>query len=470
MIEYKPYIHHGKDLEESILGACLLEKLAFGRIYSIIESEHFYFSGHQIVFDVMQEMFQVNAPIDIFTVIEWVMNKKRIEEIDKWNVPYFITRLTNCVCSSAHLEYHSFIVKEMWQRRKVLEIKYKELENDLDPNKNVHDINEELNKILGNNIRKDWFDMSELMVKLYQHQDEVQKRGGIGLKTGLQTIDRENGGLFEDQMVIIGARPSVGKSALAGTVAMSIAGMGKTVGIISLEMSNVEIAARLAAIDTNTDFAVLFRGLYRDEQHTHEVYNRIANHTSTLPIWVSDKTDVNVLEIKAKAQKLKAAHGLDCLIIDYLQLINVSEGHNRTRENEISKISRACKIMAKEMKIPTILLCQLNREVTKRKGNDRYPQLSDLRESGSLEQDADVVMFLHSDWLSGIPADEHGNTTEGRADLVVRKWRNGRSNFIIPLDFDAPKMKFTEARGAHPTAVNVPASPYEVDKDEPNPF
>lgn len=470
MIEYKPYVHHGKDLEEAILGACMLEKLAFGRIYGILEPEYFYSDSHKLVFDCMKEMFQVNAPIDIFTVTEWLIAKKDKPEINGTNTPYFVTRLTNSVVSSAHLEYHSFIVKEMWQRRRVLEIKYKGLESDIDPKKNIDDINAELNKILGNSVRKDWYDMSELMVKLYQHQDEVQKRGGIGLRTGLPTIDRENGGLFEDQMVIIGARPSVGKSALAGTIAMSIAGTNKTVGIISLEMSNVEIAARLAAIDTNTDFAVLFRGLYRDERQTHEAFNRIANHTSTLPIWVSDKTDVNVLEIKAKAQKLKSQHGLDCLIIDYLQLINVSEGHNRTRENEISKISRACKIMAKEMKIPTILLCQLNREITKRKGNDRYPQLSDLRESGSLEQDADVVMFLHSDWLSGVPQDEHGNTTEGKADLVVRKWRNGRSNFIIPLDFDAPKMKFREAMGSHLTPVNVPASPYETEKDEPNPF
>lgn len=469
MIEFKPYIHHGKELEQAILGACMLEKLAFGRIYGVLDPEQFYVDGHQLVYQAMKEMFEVNAGIDCLTVTEWIIAKKGIEKINGDNSLYYVTRLTNSVVSSAHLEYHSLLVKEMWQRRKVLEIKYRALDSDLDPKKNVYDINEELNKVLGNSVKKDWYDMTELMIKLYQHQESVKARGGVGLRTGIKTIDKENGGLFEDQMIIIGARPSVGKSALAGIMAMNIAGSGKVVGIVSLEMSNVEIAARLAAIDTNTDYAVLFRGLHRDERQTHEVYNRIAKHTSQLPIYVSDKTEVNVLEIKAKAHKLKSAYGLDCLIIDYLQLISVSEGYNKTREQEIAKISRAAKIMAKEMSIPVVLLCQLNREVTRRKGNDRYPQLSDLRESGSLEQDADVVMFLHSDWMCGIPIDENGFTTEGKADLVVRKWRNGKSNFIIPLDFDAPKMKFTE-RSSGFVPVNVPRDYTDTEKVDDNPF
>jgi replicative DNA helicase len=207
-------------------------------------------------------------------------------------------------------------------------------------------------------------------------------------------------------------------------------------------MSNVEIAARLAAIDTDTDFSVLYRGLYQDERQTKEVYNKIGNHTSTLPIYVTDKTNVTIVDIRSKADKLKSLHGLDLLIIDYLQLVDVPEMSNRNRENEISKVSRYCKIMAKEMNLPVILLCQLNRESTKRHGDQRYPQLSDIRESGSIEQDADVVIFLHRDWMSGIAADENGNSTEYQADLVVRKWRNGKNNFIVPMDFDPPKMKF----------------------------
>lgn len=465
MIEYKQYVHYSKDLERAVLGVCMLEGLGFGRVYGSINEECFYVSGHKSVYSAMREMFQANVPIDVFTVSEWLVNRLEIQEIDGYNVPFYLVQLTRDVVSGAHLEYHAFLIKEMWQRRRVLEVKYAAIENDLDPRKNVEWINNQLNNILTDTIKKDWQDMTELMVNLYQHREDMKARGSVGLRTGIKTIDKENGGLFEDQMVIIGARPSVGKSALAGTIAMSVASENKVVGIVSLEMSNTEIAARLAAIDTNTDFSVLFRGLYKDEREMESVYHRIGNHTSELPIYVSDKTDVSVLEIRAKAQKLKSSHGLDCLIIDYLQLINVSEGFSRTREQEISKISRSCKIMAKEMKIPVILLCQLNREVTKRKGVERYPQLSDLRESGSLEQDADIVMFLHSDWLSGFQQDENGNSTEGKADLVVRKWRNGKSNFIVPLDFDAPKMKFIE-RGSYGFMPAIIAQ----DKAEDNPF
>jgi replicative DNA helicase len=280
------------------------------------------------------------------------------------------------------------------------------------------------------------------MVELYQHQETMKQSGGLGLSTGVKEIDQENGGFHPGQMVVIGARPSVGKSALAGSIALHAALNGHKVGIISLEMSNTEIAARLAALDTNTDFSVLYRGLYRDEYQTQAVYDKIGNHTSQLPIYVTDKTNVNVIEIRSKADKLKSLHGLDLLIIDYLQLIDVPEMYNRTRENEIAKVSRYTKIMAKELNIPVVLLCQLNRESTKRTGEHRYPQLSDLRESGSIEQDADVVLFLHRDYMNGLSTNEDGSSTEFQADLVVRKWRNGKNNFIIPMDFDPPKMKF----------------------------
>ncbi len=244
-------------------------------------------------------------------------------------------------------------------------------------------------------------------------------------------------------------------------------------GIVSLEMSNIEIAARLAAYDTDTDFHVIYRGLYHDEEQTHRLYSAIGKSTSTLSIYVTDKTKVNIPEIRAKAEKLKSLHGLDCLMIDYLQLVSAIGGsYTKNRENEIAEMSRGCKIMAKEMNIPVIMLCQLNREVTKRKGQERYPQLSDLRESGSIEQDADVVMFLHRDYLSGYEQDENGNNTERQADLVVRKWRNGKSNFIIPLDFDPPKMKFTERRTQWQSTHIAVARPISeiADKDEETPF
>jgi replicative DNA helicase len=331
----------------------------------------------------------------------------------------------------------------MWIDREIITLTHSGVKGE-NTRSEIYQLQTKLTELSGVNFTSDWQDMDELMVGLVKHQDEMAQSKGKGLLTGFKTIDRLYGGFFKGQMIVIGARPSIGKSALAGQMAMNMARSGAQVGFISLEMSNNEIAARFASIDTSISFTEIFRGLYQDENQRDYFYKQI-NKTSNLPISVSDKTEVNISEIKAKAYKLKHKKGrLDCLILDYLQLVDGDSQSNRNRENEVAKISRGCKIIAKELEVPLIILCQLNREVEKRKGKDRYPQLSDFRESGAIEQDADVAMFLHSDFKSGHLEDENGNTTEGQADIVIRKWRNGIPNLIIPLDFDGPKMKFSE--------------------------
>lgn len=464
---FKKGIHYSTELEQAVLGICLLEREAFGRIYGVMETECFYHSGHQEVFSAMQTMFKEGMPIDIYTVTDFIQRVRQIELLEGSNTPYFIIRLTNFVVSSAHLEYHSHIIKMMWTDRELITLTNSGTGNINGTTKEqIKAVQEKLYSLQQKNTQHDWMDMSQLMVSLYQHQEEIKKTGGVGVPTGIKAIDKENGGFHAGQMIVLGSRPSVGKSALIGDIAISMATVGHKVGIISLEMSNNEIAARLAAIDTDTDFNVLFRGLYRDQREADELYKKIGNRTAYLPIYVTDKTDVNVIEIRSKAAKLKSLHGLDCLMIDYLQLIGVEEIKNRTRENEIAKISRGIKILAKELNIPVVVLCQLNREVTKRKGSERYPQLSDLRESGSLEQDADVVMFLHRDWMAGFQTNEQGLSTERDADLVIRKWRNGRTNFIVPFEFHPTKMKFTEKQQGFKPVVTEKADDYQGD----NPF
>lgn len=466
MTTFQKNIHYNLDFEMAVLGGCLTEKTAIGRIYGMIDPECFYSTGNKIIFETITAMYVSGIPIDCYTVYDQIFRVKNIPLLDGNNPAYYVPHLTTVVCSCAHLEYHSFVIKTMWMEREIIKLTTggEKLEGDV--RDQIYSLQKKLHEIQAKTAEHDWSDMTKLMVDLYQHQEEIKKSGGLGIACGFATIDKENGGFHPGQLVVIGARPSVGKSAIVGSMALHMAKQNKTVGIISLEMSNTEIAARLAALDTDTDFNVLYRGLYRDEKETHFIYNKIGNETSTLPIYVTDKTEVSVVEIKAKAQKLKSTFGLDCLIIDYLQLIDVPETYNRTRENEVAKMSRACKIMAKEMGIPVILLCQLNRESTKRKGTERYPQLSDLRESGAIEQDADVVIFLHRDWMAGYQTDENGNSTEKQADIVVRKWRNGKNNFIVPLDFDPPKMKFFE-RGSY--GGYKPAS-IEVRSEDDNPF
>lgn len=471
-MEFKKDIHYSTTLERATLGICMLETGTFGRIYGILEKDCFYHTGHQVVFDAMKGMFQNGINIDLLTVVDQITRIKGVTELESYNTDYFVTRLTNEVVSSAHLEYHCHIIKSMWMEREIMNLTSGGM-GKLDGNvsQQVKTIQDKLFSLQNKAAEHDWKDMTHLMVDLYRHQEEMKLSKGIGKPSGIPSLDKENGGFQNGQLVVVGARPSMGKSALVGGMAIEMSKRKSVVGIISLEMSNTEIAARLAAYDTDTDFNVIYRGLYRDVEDTHRLYAKIGQSTSTLPIYVSDKTKVNIPEIRAKAEKLKSLHGLDCLMIDYLQLVSAIGGsYSKNRENEIAEMSRGCKIMAKELDIPVILLCQLNREVTKRKGQERYPQLSDLRESGAIEQDADVVMFLHRDFMSGYEKDENGNTTERQADLVVRKWRNGRSNFIIPLDFDPPKMKFTERRNMGFVPVSTRDYTETDKKEEENPF
>lgn len=444
MIEFQKHIHYSQELEIPVLGVCMLENLAFARIFGLVDEQHFYFDSSKAVFSAMKTLYETGRPIDILTVTDELMRVRGITELNGYNTAYVVTTLTNHVVTSAHLEYWCFIIKSMWVQREIIKLTRGGNPKGETIREQITDLQTKLLNIGGGLFKKEWQDMTELMIGVYQHQEKIKVSDGVGVPTGISVIDKQNGGFHPGQMIVLGARPSVGKSAFIGGVAVEMARRGQKVGIISLEMNNNEIAARLAAYDSDINFNTIFRGLYQDEAQSRFLYERIGKHTSQLQIFVSDKTDVNANEIRAKAAKLKAVHGLDCLIIDYLQLVSSNQQKNKNREQEVSEISRACKIMAKEMNIPVIVLCQLNREVTKRKGADRYPHLSDLRESGSIEQDSDVVMFLHRDWLSGITEDEHGNSTEHSADLIVRKWRNGNSNFIIPLLFDGPKMKFSE--------------------------
>lgn len=446
MTEFKPYIHYGPDLENAILGACLIDRSALGRTYGLIKSECFYKDGNKLVYNAMQEMYDQSIPIDSFTVSEWIVTKSGITEISGDGVGFYVTGLTNHVVSSAHLEYHCHLINEMWKRRRILEIKYSKLEDDRDPRKNIQDISDQIREVLGTEVKKDWYDMSELIYNLMVHQSEMINGNKSFITTGFKKSDSLNGGFYNGQMIVIGARPSVGKSALMGQMALKIARSGKKVGIISLEMNNTEIAARLSSIETGIDFSRVFRDIANDESLHRRFYEKVSRDTINLPIYISDKTKVNINEIRAKAIKLKATKGCDCLMIDYLQLVDSSsDNKNYNREQEVSKMSRGIKLMAMELNIPVIVLCQLNRQVTSRTYKDRFPKLSDLRESGAIEQDADVVMFIHRDSMSGWQVDDQGNSTEKTADLIAAKWRNG-ATFHLELDFDPPKMLFKEDR------------------------
>ena len=447
------------------MGICMIEKLAFGRVYGTLQPEYFYNSNHQDIYRAMVAMYESSAPIDLLTVEEWLVNRMESKSIPDQDISYTLVGCTRDVVSSAHLEYHAHLIYEMWQRREIFRIKYQKTD-DHDPRAALYDISDQIRAITGNQSRKEWVGMDEVMYDLIQHQVEYAKGKHNFTQTGIKMIDGANGGFYPGQMIVIGARPSVGKSAFMGQLALGIAKQGKRVGIITLEMNNTEIAARLASIETDISFSQVFRDIAADEDLHRVFYDRISRSTIHLPIYLSDKTKVNATEIKAKASKLKATHGLDLLMIDYLQLIDGTTSNKQyNREQEVAKMSREIKLMAKELEIPVVVLCQLNRSVTSRGYSDRFPKLSDLRESGSIEQDSDVVMFIHRDYMSGWETKEDGSSSLYEADLIVAKWRNG-ATMHVPMDFDPPRMRFKERY----TQSFTPISSVRQSNHDDNPF
>lgn len=466
-MNFQENTHFSLELEIAVLGGCLLEKSAFGRTYKLIDAECFYHGPHKTVYEALNEMYQSTVPIDLGTVADWIVRKKGINLLNGSNVPYFLTRLTNSVVTCAHLEYWCIIVKQMWMQREIVNLTQSGAPSG-DVYENIHLLNAKLKNLQGTTFKKDWYDMSELMIGLIKHQDDMLTNSAAFVETGIKKIDEKNGGFFAGQMIVIGARPSVGKSAFMGQIALNMAARGKRVGIISLEMSNNEIAARLSSINTNIDFNTIFRGLFRDQSDRDRFIQDISTKSAHLPIFVSPDTKLSTVDIRAKAEKMKGSNKLDILFIDYIQLISALQTGNKNRENVVSEISRDCKLMAKDLNIPVVMLCQLNRASTHRKGEERFPGLSDLRESGAIEQDADVVMFIHRDYAVGIEKDENGDSTENKAHILIRKWRNGESNLKLQVGFDGPKMKFifNDPRYSQLTHVESVALPY-ADNDKP---
>ncbi len=451
-------IYYSKSFEAAVLGICLLEPTAIGRVYGTIKPETFYFEDNQKVFKHMASMYENSIPIDSLTV--WERMSEAGETLNAGNIPWYLSDLTMHVVSSAHMEYHAEVLRKMWRKRELSKITHSGIDPNDDEKQQAYKINEKINEILSGNVAQDWYSMDELMLKLFIHQEEVKSGKKEFVTTGFRKVDELNGGFSAGQMIVIGARPSVGKSALMNKIAIAVAKRNKHVGIISLEMNNTEIAARLASIQTETSFGIIYRNLFNDENEHKIFYERIQNRARNLPIYVSEKTKVDVNDIKSKAIKLKHLSGISLLIVDYLQLVEAQSNKNANREQEVAKISRGLKLLAMELEIPVIVLCQLNRAVTNRKGKDRYPQLSDLRESGAIEQDADVVLMLHRDWMSGYESDpDTGASTEFEADLLGVKWRNG-SLFHLPLDFKPELMKFSE-KGSNLIPVHIPKDEQE---------
>lgn len=436
---FKKDVTYSNELECVILGACMIEKDAFGRIYKIIDADSFYVDDHKTVFKAILAMWNENRPIDMVSVYLGLL-KASVDQIRGYGTAWYICEMTKHVVSSASLEYHAAILKSMYIEREMISITHAGIGTE-DGISAIKTIDKRLAKLREKVVIDDFKGIDEVLVNLYKHMDDVQHKELSGITTGFPILDKITGGLQNGGLYIVGARPSVGKSAFMGKMVFNAAKKEFNVGVISLEMTDNQIAARISSLATEIEYWRIYRNRMIDETQAKYFYKKTAE-VSELPIVISDKTGVDIGDIKSKIARLRVKSKIDILFIDYLQLLDTDDkAKNANREQQVGQISRGLKLLAKDYNIPIVVLAQLNR-VSETVG-DKKPKLHNLRESGSLEQDADGVIFLHRDWMSGIKEDENGNSTQDQADIIIAKWRDGEVT-EYKIGFDGNKMKFYE--------------------------
>lgn len=447
------------ELEEAVLGAIMLEKNAIVEVMDILKPESFYKEEHQKIFQAIIDLSSSDKAIDILTVTEELRKRNQLEEIGG---PLYITQLTSRVASAAHVDFHSRIVAQKFIQRELIrvssEIQNRAFDDSIDVNDLLDFSESELFNVAQSNIKKETTKINLLIKEAINQIEEAGKREDslIGVPSGFTKLDRLTSGWQKSDLVIIAARPSMGKTALVLTMARSMAVLNKkSVAIFSLEMSSLQLVNRLIVAETELPSDRIRNGRLKDYEWEQLDYK--INSLLEASIYIDDTPAISIFELRAKCRRLKRQHDIDIIIIDYLQLMSGTTDIRGNREQEVSNISRALKGIAKELDVPVIALSQLNRSVEIRSGSKR-PQLSDLRESGAIEQDADMVIFIHRPEKYGFLEDEEGNSLKGLAEIILAKHRNGPigeimlrfkdefakfvdldADYIAPLDEDLPE-------------------------------
>ncbi len=437
---YTPHLDHDPDIERAVLGVCLLQPHAYGSVSELLTDDCFYETAHRQVYQAMQQLWQQGSPIDTLSICS-SLYAQGVHTLGDDSTAYYLAQLTSAVVGDAHLQHWCTLLRHMAARRLLLQLTTQGIKG-TDIVAAAEDMQQRLRQVMEVRTTQQWHSASAAAMQLSQHMDEVKDKNLIGISTTFRTIDKLNGGLRPGQFIVIGARPGMGKSALAGHIAQQAALGGHHVGIISLEMPARDLFARMLSSSTHIPFADIDRNrITNPSLHTH--LHRQLGRLAELPLWFSDHTQLSIHDIRARAEKLHRNHPLGLLIVDYLQLVDdTADNRYRNREQTISQISRGLKLLAMSLQIPVIALSQLNRESENR--NNKRPTMADLRESGAIEQDADIIMLLHRDWRCGITTDAQGQSTEHQADLFIVKWRNG-APLDLRLRFNPHTMTFEEA-------------------------
>lgn len=433
------------ELEEAVLGALMLEKDALSSVVDILKPGSFYKEGHSAIYEAILRLFNDSQPVDLLTVTNQLRKDGTLEVVGG---AYAVTNLTTKVNSAANVEYHARIITEMAIKRELIrvagEIHHEAYEDTTDVFDLLDKTESSLFEISEQNIRRNYQDMRSIMSEALSELEARKKHkdGLTGIPTGFSALDRVTSGWQKSDLIIIAARPGMGKTAFVVSAMRNAAvDFGKAVAIFSLEMSSVQLVNRLISAEAELEGDKIKKGNLADyewQQLLHKT-NKITN----APIFIDDTPALTILELRAKCRRLKSQHDVQLIIIDYLQLMSGDSARGGgNREQEIASISRALKGLAKELEVPVIALSQLSRAVETR-GGDKRPQLSDLRESGSIEQDADIVMFLYRPEYYGITEDESGMPTTGTGEVIISKHRNG-SLENVQLKFIGKFTKFAD--------------------------
>lgn len=417
------------DVEQSVLGAMLIEREAIPKAIEVLPDGAFYDPRHARIYEAILSLFEKGHPVDMITLADELKRRGLLDDVGG---AYFLSDLTTRVASAANVEYHARIIAEKSLLRRLIETLSAGIARAYDPTVDAFEVldetESEIFRISETQLRRAAQSMSNVLMDTLERLEAIhgQESGITGVPTGFRTLDNLTGGWQNSDLVIVAARPSMGKTAFALSLARNAAlHQASPVGVVifSLEMSSQQLAQRLLTSEARVDAQAARTG--RLKENDFPKLARAASRLSEARIYIDDTPGLSILELRAKCRRLKAEHDIGLVVVDYLQLMHgPTTSRNANREQEIAQISRSLKALAKELNVPVIALSQLSRAVETR-GGDHRPQLSDLRESGSIEQDADVVAFIYRAERYGINVDENGNSTEGMSEIIVGKQRNG---------------------------------------------
>lgn len=452
------------DLEQAVLGAMMLEKNAVTDTIDTLKPTSFYDPKHQYIYGAIRELFGSSSPIDILTVVNKL---KQNGELEAAGGAAYISQLTSRIASTAHVEYHARIIVEKSIKRELIRMSSEVIRDAYDDTNDVFDVlnkaEGDLFKIAENNMGKSVDVMQNVVRQAIEEIEKAsQNKDGIsGVPSGFFDLDKLTSGWQRSDMIVIAARPAMGKTAFVLSMARNTAveyGMG--VAVFSLEMSSVQLVKRLIASEARLSAEKLRKGDLAEHEF-QQLHSRITK-LATAPIYIDDTPGISIFDLRAKCRRLKMQYGIDMVIIDYLQLMTAGGAKGSgNREQEISMISRSIKEIAKELNVPIIALSQLSRSVEQR-GGDKRPVLSDLRESGAIEQDADIVSFIYRPEYYGFLQDEEGNSNQGIGEIIIAKHRNGALD-RVRLRFIGEYARFdnVEEYGGDvhvPTHTNMPVN------------